>query len=155
MLSTFSIVACDLPTGQWGVAVQSKFLAAGAVVPFARAGIGAIATQANANTSYGPRGLALLAQGLSATGVVRQLVDPDSLRESRQVGIVDAQGQAAAHTGSQCMDWAGQHIGNGFCCQGNILAGPEVVAAMARAFESDRGALADRLIAALEAGQAA
>ena len=155
MLSTFSIVACDAAAGQWGVAVQSKFLAAGAVVPFAQAGVGAIASQANANGSFGPRGLALLAQGLDAEEVLRQLLADDPGRDTRQLGVVDSQGQAAAHTGQRCMDWAGQHVGSGYCCQGNILAGAAVVAEMARAFESTSGMLGGRLVAALEAGQAA
>ncbi|MEP7200757.1 MAG: DUF1028 domain-containing protein [Chloroflexota bacterium] len=155
MLSTFSIVACDLRARQWGVAVQSKFLAAGAVVPFAQAEVGAIATQAHANTSYGPRGLALLAHGLSASEALQQLIESDAERDARQVGLVDTHGRAAAFTGKACMDWAGHHIGDGYCCQGNILAGAEVVAAMARAFESSSGSLAERLLAALAAGQAA
>ena len=155
MLSTFSIVACDRAALRWGVAVQSKFLAAGAVVPFAQAGVGAIATQAHANTAYGPRGLELLAQGISADEVLKQLVESDHERDSRQAGVVDAQGTAAAFTGKHCMAWAGHVVGEGYCCQGNILAGAAVVEAMARAFEAMQGELADRLIAALEAGQAA
>ena len=155
MLSTFSIVACDMSAGQWGVAVQSKFLAAGAVVPFAQAGVGAVASQANANGSFGPRGLALLAQGASAQEVVAQLLLDDPGRDTRQLGVVDSQGRAAAHTGQRCMDWAGHHVGDGYCCQGNILAGAAVVAEMARAFESTGGMLGGRLVAALEAGQAA
>ena len=155
MLSTFSIVACDLPAGQWGVAVQSKFLAAGAVVPFAQAGVGAVATQAHANTAYGPQGLALMARGLSADEVLQRLVADDAERSARQVGLVDARGKAAAFTGSKCMDWAGHQVGEGYCCQGNILAGEAVVKAMARAFESASGELADRLVAALEGGQSA
>lgn len=154
MLSTFSIVACDREARQWGVAVQSKFLAAGAVVPFAQAEVGAVATQAHANTTYGPRGLALMAQGLIASEVIRQLTEADPERGARQVGMVDAQGRAAAFTGQQCFEWAGHSVGDGFCCQGNILAGPAVVSAMAQAFESTTGALAGRLVAALEAGQA-
>ena len=155
MLSTFSIVAADLAAQQWGVAVQSKFLAAGAVVPFAQAGAGALATQAHANTAYGREGLALLGQGLSSEEVVQRLTSSDRERDSRQLGVVDAQGRAAAFTGRHCMDWAGHVAGEGYCCQGNILAGEAVVKAMAAAFESASGALADRLIAALEAGQAA
>jgi uncharacterized Ntn-hydrolase superfamily protein len=155
MLSTFSIVACDLSAGQWGVAVQSKFLAAGAVVPFAQPGVGAVATQANANGSFGPRGLALLAEGFAADEVLSRLLADDPGRDSRQVGVVDARGHAAAHTGRACMDWAGHHVGSGFCCQGNILAGADVVAEMSRAFEGTGGMLGARLVAALEAGQAA
>ena len=155
MLSTFSIVACDLLKRQWGVAVQSKFLAAGAVVPFAQAEVGAVATQAHANTAYGPRALTLMAEGLPARDVVHWLTANDPLRESRQVGVVDAEGHAAAFTGKACIEWAGHQIGDGYCCQGNILAGEAVVAALARAFELSSGALATRLVAALAAGQAA
>lgn len=154
MLSTFSIVACDRAAGQWAVAVQSKFLAAAAVVSFAQAGVGAVATQAHANTAYGPRGLELMAQGLTASEVLQQLIQNDAERESRQVGLVDAHGNAAAFTGSQCFEWAGHQVGNGYGCQGNILAGAAVVDAMAQAFESTAGRLAHRLLAALEAGQA-
>ena len=144
MLSTFSVVACDRAALRWGVAVQSKFLAAGAVVPFAQAGVGALATQAHANTAYGPRGLELLAQGISADEVLKQLVESDHERDSRQAGVVDAQGTAAAFTGKHCMAWAGHVVGDGYCCQGNILAGAAVVDAMARAFEAMHGELADR-----------
>ncbi len=155
MLSTFSIVAFDPETGDLGVAVQSKFLAAGAVVPWARANVGAIATQSWANTSYGPRGLELLSQGLSAPEVVEILIAEDEGRDLRQVGIVDAKGRAAAYTGKGCFEWAGHIVGPGYACQGNILAGPKVVEAMAEAFEKSQGELAHRLLAALEAGQAA
>ncbi len=155
MLSTFSIVAFDPKNGDLGVAVQSKFLAAGAVVPWAKAGVGAIATQSWANTSYGPKGLELLSLGLSAPEVVEILIAEDEGRDLRQVGIVDAKGRAAAYTGKDCFEWAGHVIGPGYACQGNILAGPKVVEAMAEAFEKSEGELAHRLIAALEAGQAA
>lgn len=155
MLSTFSIVACDRAARQWGVAVQSKFLAAGAVVPYAQADVGAVATQAHANTAYGPRGLALMAEGLAADDVLKRLLESDAEREARQVGLVDMHGNAAAFTGRQCMEWAGHYVGDGYCCQGNILVGALVVQAMARAFAQTQGALSDRLIAALEAGQAA
>ena len=153
--STFSIVAYDPTAGEWGVAVQSKFLAVGAVVPWAQANVGAIATQAYANPSYGPEGLKLLRSGLSAEEVVQQLTQADEGREHRQLGIVDAQGRAAAFTGRECYDWAGHVVGSGYACQGNILAGERVVQAMAEAFEGTRGSLAERLIAALRAGQAA
>jgi uncharacterized Ntn-hydrolase superfamily protein len=155
MLATFSIVAFDPKNGDLGVAVQSKFLAAGAVVPWAKAGVGAIATQSWANTSYGPKGLELLSLGLSAPEVVEILIAEDEGRDLRQVGIVDAQGKAAAYTGKGCFEWAGHIIGPGYACQGNILAGPKVVEAMAEAFEKSEGELAHRLVAALEAGQAA
>lgn len=152
---TFSIVACDQADGSWGVAVQSKFLCVGSVVPWARAGIGAVATQAWANVSYGTRGLELLEQSMSAQQTVQSLVRTDEDRDRRQLGIVDAQGRAAAYTGSECPDWAGHVVGPGYCCQGNILAGPETVVAMAQAYERTEGSLADRLVAALAAGQAA
>lgn len=154
-LSTFSIVAFDPDTGDLGVAVQSKFLAAGAVVPWAQANVGAIATQSWANTTYGPKGLELLRKGLSAQEVVEALIAEDEGRDLRQVGIVDAKGNAAAFTGKDCFEWAGHVVGENYACQGNILAGPQVVEAMAEAFEKAQGELAHRLVAALEAGQAA
>ena len=155
---TFSIAASDLDNDdgpEWGVAVASKFLAVGAVVPWARAGAGAVATQAFANVSYGPRGLDRLARGQSAADVIRALTDGDEGRSERQLGIVDASGDAATFTGDQCFDWAGGRIGPGFCCQGNILTGPEVIDEMVTAFESSTGPLAHRLIAALRAGDRA
>ncbi len=155
VLSTFSIAARDPGNGDLGVAVQSKFPAVGAIVPWARANVGAIATQAWANVSYGPRGLELLAQGMSAGDVVKKLVAEDERAEHRQVGVVDSKGRAAAHTGSECMEWAGHIVGDGYACQGNILAGEAVVTSMAEAFESTEGDLIDRLFAALKAGQAA
>ena len=150
---TFSIVAHDRDSATWGVAVQSKFISVGAVVPFAEAGVGAIATQALANVAYGPEGLTLLRQGLSATEVVRRLTEADDGRDQRQLGVVDAKGGSAAYTGTKCMEWAGHEVGNGFACQGNILFGPEVVRAMARSYESTGGDILDRLLAALAAGQ--
>jgi uncharacterized Ntn-hydrolase superfamily protein len=150
---TFSIVAYDADTGSWGVAVQSKFPAVGAVVPWARAGVGAIATQADANVEYGREGLRRLEAGASAAEVVRALTGADSGRETRQLGVVDAKGRAAAFTGSKCMEWAGHEVGDGFACQGNILFGPEVVRAMARSYSSTPGDIVDRLLAALAAGQ--
>ncbi len=150
---TFSIVAHDPATEAWGVAVQSKFIAVGAVVPFAEAGVGAVATQALANATYGPEGLALLRKGESAEEVVRRLTSADSGRDERQLGVVDAKGRAASFTGSKCLDWAGHEVGTGFACQGNILAGPAVVRAMARTYESTRGDMLDRLLAALLSGQ--
>jgi uncharacterized Ntn-hydrolase superfamily protein len=150
---TFSIVAYDRDTATWGVAVQSKFISVGAVVPVAEAGVGAIATQALANVAYGPEGLALLRQGLAAPEVVRRLTEADPGREERQLGVVDAKGGSASFTGSKCMDWAGHVIGDGFACQGNILFSAEVVQAMARTYESTGGDILDRLLAALAAGQ--
>ncbi|MBI5880018.1 MAG: DUF1028 domain-containing protein [Chloroflexi bacterium] len=150
---TFSIVAYDAAAKQWGVAVESKFLAAGAIVPYAKAGVGAVATQAHANTTYGPRGLALMAEGLPADVVVQALLANDPESDRRQAGLVDADGRAAAHTGARCLNWAGHITGEGYTCQGNILAGPDVVQAMARAYEAASGELAERLVTALQAGQ--
>lgn len=150
---TFSIVAADLERGEWGVAVQSKFIAVGSVVPWARAKVGAIATQAYANVRFGPDGLELLAKGTSAEEVVRRLTSADPRAALRQVGVVDAKGNAASFTGKDCPEWAGHSTGRGFACQGNILFGPAVVAAMARAFETTPGDLPERLLAALSAGQ--
>jgi uncharacterized Ntn-hydrolase superfamily protein len=152
---TFSIVAWDPecePSPEWGVAVASKFLAVGSVVSWGRAGAGAVATQAWANLSYGPDGLSLLSSGRSAEDVVRELTDADEERAKRQLGVVDAQGRAATFTGDECFDWAGGRTGDGYCCQGNILAGAEVVDRMADAFEAADGELAVRLFAALRAG---
>ncbi|MGA8303354.1 MAG: DUF1028 domain-containing protein [Thermoplasmata archaeon] len=150
---TFSIVAHDPETSSWGVAVQSKFISVGSVVPWAEIGAGAIATQAAANVAYGTEGLALLRAGGTAADVVRRLTEADSGRDERQLGVVDARGTAAAFTGKKCMDWAGHEVGDGFTCQGNILFGPAVVRAMARAYETTPGDIADRLLAALSAGQ--
>ena len=155
LVATFSIVACDLETGEWGVAVQSRVLAVGSLVPFARAGVGAIATQAYCNTTYGPRGLAMLEEGKSAEEVLAALIADDEDREQRQLAVVDAQGRVANHTGSECFAFAGAKAGTHFSCQGNILAGEEVVDAMARAFETAEGDLAAKLLVALAAGQEA
>ncbi len=152
---TFSIVARDPDKGELGIAVQSKFLAVGAVVPWARAGIGAIATQAWANTGYGPRGLELLASRLSASEVIATLTQADEGREDRQLGIVGVNGIPATYTGKQCFPWAGGHTGEHYACQGNILTGEDTVLAMAHTFENTPGLLCDRLVAALAAGQAA
>jgi uncharacterized Ntn-hydrolase superfamily protein len=155
---TFSIVAYatseSLPP-EWGVAVASKVLAVGSAVPWARAGAGAIATQAFANLAYGREGLDMLAGGRGAEEVVAALTGADEGRADRQVGIVDARGDAATYTGSACFDWAGGRTGDGYCCQGNILTGPDVVDAMAETFEGAEGTLAARLVAALAAGDAA
>jgi uncharacterized Ntn-hydrolase superfamily protein len=150
---TFSIVARD--GDAFGVAVASKFLAVGALVPWAQPGAGAVATQAYANISYGPRGLALLADGRSAEQVVELLTGPDPERDQRQLGVVDGAGNAASFTGAECMDWAGGSIGDAYAIQGNILAGPSVVGAMAEAFERTDGDLAGRLVSALASGDAA
>ncbi len=156
-IATFSIVAYDPGRKEWGVAVQSKFLAAAAVVSWARAGAGAVATQSYANLAYGPDGLAMMAQGVAAAEAVKRLTEADEGRDSRQLGMVDRDGNAAAFTGAACHDWAGHLVGDGFTCQGNILV-PGTVAAMAAEFERVRGGageLADWLAAALAAGQAA
>jgi uncharacterized Ntn-hydrolase superfamily protein len=156
IVATYSIAACDLDAGQWGVATQSKFLAVGSVVPWAVPGVGAVATQAYANPRYGPQGLQLLAAGLSAAEVVARLTDADDGRADRQVGVVDAQGGGATYTGSDCMDWAGGLAGPGFAAQGNILVGEETVAALATTFTTTHGRpLAERLLECLAAAQAA
>ena len=155
MLTTFSIVAADPRTNEIGIAVQSKFLSVGAVVPWVRAGTGAIATQAFANTAYGPRALDLLARGDSPEAVAHALVSEDAGRADRQFGIVDASGRSWSFTGEQCIPFAGGIAGEGFAAQGNCLAGPAVVEALASAFAASRGHLADRLVAALAAAQAA
>ena len=155
VVATYSIVACDLAAGQWGVAVQSKFLAVGSVVPWAEPGAGAVATQSYANPRYGPDGLALLRQGRSAQEVVDELTAGDDGRAQRQVGVVDASGGAATFTGAECHDWAGGTTGNGYAAQGNILVSAETVDALAETFEASSGPLAERLLASLAAGQAA
>jgi uncharacterized Ntn-hydrolase superfamily protein len=153
---TFSIIGIDLETGEIGVAVQSRAFNVGQAVPWARAGVGAVATQAQTNLSLGPRGLALLAEGRSGPDVLRALVDSDSGRANRQLGVMDARGECATWTGNQCLDWAGGVCEpRAFVCQGNILAGEGVVAAMARAFRATGGELSDRLLAALDSAQAA
>lgn len=155
IIATFSIVARDPANGDLGVAVASKFLSVGAVVPWAQAGIGAAATQALANMGFGPQGLALMADGMSAVETLESLLAQDEGREHRQAGFVDDAGGAAAFTGTNCSAWAGHIIGEGFTCQGNILTGPEVVEAMATAFRTTGGELAERLLAALLAGDRA
>ncbi len=148
------MVARDPFNGDLGVIVQSKFPAVGAIVPHAQAEVGAVATQAWANVSFGPRALEMLRTGMSASEALTELLRNDEKREHRQVGIVDAHGRAAAHTGRQCMEWAGHIVGDGYTCQGNILAGESVVQSMAEAFEKTDGDLIDRLFAALRAAQA-
>jgi uncharacterized Ntn-hydrolase superfamily protein len=155
---TFSLVACDPDAAsgpEWGVAVASKFLAVGSVVPWARAGAGAIATQAYAEISFGPRGLEMLAAGRSAEEVMNALTSSDPQAAERQVGIVDSGGHPATWTGDDCFDWAGGRTGDGYCCQGNILVGPQVVQECAAAFESVSDQLAGRLLAGLSAGDEA
>jgi len=152
---TFSIVALDAATGDLGVAVASKFPCVGAVVPWARAGVGAVATQSWANTDFGPDGLRLMSGGLPADAALDAVLEPDADREERQVGFVDANGGAASFTGANCMDWAGGRTGDGFAVQGNILASADVVAALAETYARTQGDLCDRLLAALLAGDAA
>ncbi len=154
VVATYSIAACDLEARQWGVAVQSKFLAVGSVVPWAEPEVGAIATQAYANPGYGPKGLVLLRDGLSASDVVERLIAADEGRDERQLGVVDAQGAAASWTGPECNDWAGHRTGPGYAAQGNILVGEETVTALATTFETNAHLpLARRLIECLAAAQ--
>jgi len=155
VVATYSIVACDLEAQQWGVSVQSKFLSVGSVVPWAEPHVGAIATQAYANPRYGPNGLQLLREGLSAQEVVDRLTGEDEGRDHRQLGIVDGEGRAATYTGSECMDWAGGRTGTNYAAQGNILVNPETVDALAETFEATSGPLAVRLIDCLAAAQEA
>ena len=155
-IATFSIVACDLAAGQWGVAVQSKFLAVGSVVQWAEPHAGAVATQSYANPRYGPDGLALLRQGLGADEVVKRLTEADEDRETRQVGVVDARGGSATFTGGECHEWAGGRTGDGYAAQGNILVSQETVDALAETFEGTGGrSLAERLLECLAAAQTA
>ena len=156
VVATYSIAACDLEAGRWGVATQSKFLAVGSVVPWAEPQVGAVATQAYANPRYGPDGLALLREGRPAAEVVERLTGADSGREHRQLGVVDAEGGSATFTGSECMDWAGGVAGHCFAAQGNILVDGRTVEALAGTFEATAGRpLAERLLDCLAAAQAA
>jgi uncharacterized Ntn-hydrolase superfamily protein len=152
---TFSIVGYDPQEKEWGIAVQSKFLGVGAVVPFAKAGVGAVATQSYANTAYGPQALELMAQGKSAEEVMELITKDDKDKEMRQVGIIDSEGNAATFTGTYCYDWAGGVTGKHFAAQGNILVDEKTVQAMAETFESTEGSLAHRLLMALDTGQQA
>ncbi|GKU24026.1 DUF1028 domain-containing protein [Clostridium folliculivorans] len=155
LVATFSIVGYDPVEKEWGVAVQSKFLGVGALVPWAKAGVGAIATQSWCNTSFGPEGLKLLEEGLSAEKVLEKLLENDEQKEYRQVGIVDAEGKGATFTGKECFNWAGGIAGENFACQGNILVNPETVEALADTFKNTKGDLAERLVAALDSAQSA
>ncbi len=164
LVATFSIAAVDLSNGDVGVAVQAKFPNVRPVVPWAEVGVGAVATQSFVNVSYGSKGLTLMRNGATAEEALKILIANDSARHSRQAGIVDAKGNAASWTGNECFDWAGGITGGnmggkgmivtgkGYAAQGNILVGRETVEAMARTFESAKGSLADRLVAALVAG---
>ena len=155
-VATYSICACDLAAGQWGVATQSKFLAVGSVVPWAEPHVGAIATQSYANPRYGPDGLALLRDGLSADDVVERLTAADENRAQRQLGVVDGAGLAATFTGEACHAWAGGRTGDGYAAQGNILVSAATVDALAESFEASAGkALAERLLDCLDAADAA
>lgn len=155
-IATYSICACDLDAGQWGVATQSKFLAVGSVVPWTEPHVGAIATQSYANPSYGPSGLALLREGLSADEVVERLTSADDGRNQRQLGVVDGRGGSATFTGSECHDWAGGRTGPSYAAQGNILVSEQTVDALAESFESSVGRpLAERLLDCLDAAQLA
>jgi uncharacterized Ntn-hydrolase superfamily protein len=153
VVATFSIVAYDPETQELGVAVQSKFIAVGSVVPWAKAGVGAVATQSYANTTYGPKALDLLGQGDEPDVVMKKITEADRKASVRQVGIVDIKGRAATFTGEKCSSWAGGLKGENFACQGNILASEEVVKNMAKSFQESKGDLGERLIAALQAGQ--
>jgi uncharacterized Ntn-hydrolase superfamily protein len=154
LVATYSLVACALDRREWGVGVQSKFLAVGSVVPWAAAEVGAVATQALANVAYGPTGLELLQAGASAQEVVTRLTEADEGRDDRQLGVVDSQGRAATFTGSACLEWAGGTTGPGYAAQGNILVSEETVAGLVSGFERSAGRpLAERLLEALAAAQ--
>lgn len=152
---TYSFAALDRETGQIGIVVQSKAFAVGMAVPWALPKVGAVCTQANTNMKFGPEGLALLEQGLSPQEVIDRLLRDDEARKIRQVGVLNASGEAANYTGENCMAWAGGLTGDGWTCQGNILAGPQVLEAMAKAYAGSQGPLAERLLEALRAGQEA
>lgn len=154
-IATFSIVAFDPATEELGVAVQSRFLAVGSIVPWAEAGVGAVATQAKGNPTYGPRGLALLKEGKSPEKVIELLLEDDEEKEDRQLGVIDASGNSANFTGRDCQDWAGGISGKNFSAQGNILVNKDTINEMAYTFKNEQGALADRLITTLKAGQKA
>ena len=155
-VATYSIVACDLEVGQWGVAVQSKFLGVGAIVPWAEPDVGAIATQAFANPRYGPEGLELLRGGASADETVERLTAADNGRAERQLGIVDGEGRSASFTGGECNEWAGGRAGTNYAAQGNILVSGATVGALVETFEASVGnPLSTRLLDCLDAAQAA
>jgi uncharacterized Ntn-hydrolase superfamily protein len=151
---TWSIIARDA-SGAFGVAIATRFFAVGALCPHAQSGFGALSTQALVNPRYGPQGLELLRAGVPAPEVVQRLVAPDEGREQRQLHVIDAQGRIGQHTGAQCIGWCGAMAGEGFSVAGNMLTGPAVVSETAEAFRRAKGSFAERLIAALEAGEAA
>src|SRR6266516_1393005 len=155
LVATYSIAACDLAAGEWGVATQSKFLAVGSVVPWAEPHVGAIATQAYANPRFGPEGLRLLREGLAAEEVGERLTSADEGRDHRQLGVVDREGRSASFTGAECLEWAGGRTGPCYAAQGNILVSAATVEAIAETFESSKGTLAERLLDCLDAAQAA
>ena len=152
-ISTFSIIARDPQTSELGIAVQSKFIAVGGVVPYASAGVGAVATQAWGNVLYGPQGMDLLSSGKNPAEVIKILTSADPLRNKRQLAVIGPIGKPSHYTGSECLDWAGGKTGEHFSAQGNLLAGPRVIEAMANHFNSSSGSLSIRLLKALEAGQ--
>ena len=155
-LSTYSLVACDLEAREWGVVVESKFLAVGSVVSWAEPEVGAVATQAWANVRYGPDGLTLLREGVSAEEAVERLTAADEGRDHRQLGVVDSDGRAATYTGSECLEWAGGRTGEGYAAQGNILVSQATVYALAETFQASAGKpLAARLLESLAAAQRA
>src|SRR5690348_14027729 len=153
-VATFSIVGYDAAAGDWGVAVASRYFSVGSVVPWAEAGVGAVATQANVNVGYGPRALDLLKQGLTAKQVIEKLLADDTFdgKDGRQIGVIDGKGNVAGYTGPNALKWAGDLQGPNWTAQGNILVGAEVPKAMGRAFEATSGELAEKLYAALKAG---
>lgn len=155
LIATFSIIAFDPAEKEWGVAVASKYLAVGSMVPWAKAGVGAIATQSWGNPSYGPDGLELLAEGKNPEKVIKILTDADPGRELRQLAVIDKNGETSVFTGNECSQWAGSIEGKNYSVQGNILTGKEVVEAIAQKFENSGGSLAHRLTAALTAGEKA
>jgi uncharacterized Ntn-hydrolase superfamily protein len=155
VINTFSIVAYDPKNEEWGVGVASKFLAVGSMVPWAQAGVGAVATQAWGNPNYGPEGLKLLAEGKATEQVIKILIDADSGREYRQLAVIDKNGNTAVHTGEQCSQYAGSIEGDNYAVQGNLLVSRNTLKDMADSFENTFGRLADRIIVSLEAGQKA
>jgi len=154
-VNTFSIVAYDPVAKEWGCGVASKVIAVGSIVPWAKTGVGAVATQAQSNRDFGPDGLSLLAKSMSAHEVLAKLKESDPNIEVRQVGVIDAKGSAVAFTGAKCISWAGHKVGKNYACQGNLLAGEAVINEMAKAFEEAKGTLPWKLMAALEAGDKA
>lgn len=155
IVNTFSIAALDPKNGDLGVAVASKYLAVGAVVPYARSGIGAVATQSAANVSYGPKGLELMAKGQCPESTIQALTEEDEMRETRQTGMVDAKGRSFSFTGKDAHDWKGHHYEENFACQGNLLAGENVISDMIEGFKTSKGELSERLMASLVAGDKA